>query len=64
MAVVVDSMLGEGGFARIYRARDAGSGAVYALKHIRIPPGSDMLEDIQHEVRPYSRTYNKPNEGM
>lgn len=32
-SVKVDKLLGEGGFATIYRCTDVETGAVYALKH-------------------------------
>lgn len=61
LTVVVDSQLGEGGFARIYHCRDVASQQVYALKHIRIPPGSDMVASFQHEARIMARLKGHPN---
>lgn len=48
--VKVEAHLGDGGFAVIYRARDASSSALYALKHVRMAGEPEALADCRMEV--------------
>ena len=48
--VKVEAVLGDGGFAVIYRARDIASPAVYALKHVRMGGEPEALADCKTEV--------------
>jgi len=48
--MLVEALVGEGGFGQTYRARDAASGALFALKHMRIAAASDALREIRHEA--------------
>ena len=48
--VRVESHLGDGGFAAIYRARDISSTASFALKHMRLSGDSEALADCKTEV--------------
>lgn len=49
-SVRVETLLGEGGFAQIYKVKDTLSGSVYALKHMRLAGEGEALTDCHAEV--------------
>ena len=49
-SVRVEAHLGDGGFAAIYRARDAATSAAFALKHMRMGGDPEALRDCYTEV--------------
>ena len=49
-SVRVEAHLGDGGFAAIYRARDAATSAAFALKHMRMGGDAEALRDCYTEV--------------
>ena len=49
-SVRVEALLGEGGFAQIYKVKDSVSGAVFALKHMRLAGEGEALTDCHAEV--------------
>lgn len=49
-SVRIESLLGEGGFAQIYKARDSVSNAAYALKHMRLMGEGEALADCHAEI--------------
>jgi len=57
----VEAHLGDGGFATIYRVRDTSSGAVYALKHMRLAGEADARTDCETEVETMKRLRGHPN---
>ena len=54
-----EAILGEGGFATIYKVRDT-SGAVYALKHMHLMGDRDAIADCQTEVDTLKRLREVP----
>ena len=54
-----EAVLGEGGFATIYKVRDT-SGAVYALKHMHLMGDRDAIADCQTEVDTLKRLREVP----
>ena len=48
--VRIESLLGEGGFASIYKARDNNTNKAYALKHMRLAGEEEALQDCHTEV--------------
>ncbi|KAK9816438.1 hypothetical protein WJX72_000236 [[Myrmecia] bisecta] len=48
--VRVEALLGEGGFASIYRVRDNSTSAAYALKHMRLNGDREAIADCYTEV--------------
>lgn len=48
--VRVETLLGEGGFASIYRVRDGNTNKAYALKHMRLAGEQEALTDCHTEV--------------
>ena len=48
--VRIEALLGEGGFASIYKARDGNTNRVYALKHMRLAGEEEALTDCHTEV--------------
>lgn len=59
--VRLESIIGEGGYACIYKARDINTGDVFALKHLRISPDAESAELVQREARTMSRLRGHPN---
>lgn len=61
----VEAHLGEGGFASIYRVRDASTSEVFALKHIRLADGSgargQTRREVCHEAKNMKRVRGHPN---
>lgn len=55
-----ETMIGEGGFATIYKVRDSTSGAVYALKHMHLMGDKDAIADCQTEVETLKRLREVP----
>lgn len=56
-----EAVLGEGGFATIYKARDINSGTVYALKHMHLMGDKDAVADCQTEVETLQRLQDVPS---
>ena len=56
-----EAVLGEGGFATIYKARDMNSGTVYALKHMHLMGDRDAIADCQTEVETLQRLQDIPS---
>jgi serine/threonine protein kinase len=57
----VESLLGEGGFASIYRVRDVATGAPFALKHLRLQADADAIKEVQHEAKVMAKLRGHPN---
>ena len=55
-----EAMIGEGGFATIYKVRDSTSGAVYALKHMHLMGDKDAIADCQTEIETLKRLREVP----
>ena len=55
-----EAVLGEGGFATIYRVKDSTSGAAYALKHMHLMGDTDAIADCQTEVDTLKRLREVP----
>lgn len=55
-----ENMVGEGGFATIYKVRDSTSGTVYALKHMHLMGDKDAIADCQTEVETLKRLRDVP----
>ncbi|KAK9806620.1 hypothetical protein WJX73_000737 [Symbiochloris irregularis] len=59
--VRVESLLGEGGFASIYKARDTTTNKAYALKHMRLAGEREALSDCHTEVDAMKLLAGQPN---
>lgn len=59
--VKLESLIGEGGFACIYKAREVNTREVFALKHIRISPDGDSVQVVQREARTMSKLRGHPH---
>lgn len=59
--VRIEALLGEGGFASIYKARDGNSNKVYALKHMRLAGEEEALSDCHTEVEAMKLLAGQPN---
>lgn len=55
-----EAVLGEGGFATIYKARDSNSGTVYALKHMHLMGDRDAIADCKTEIDTLQRLQEIP----
>ena len=56
-----EAVLGQGGFATIYKVRDTTSNAVYALKHMHLMGDRDAIADCQTEVDTLKRLREVPS---
>lgn len=54
-SVRVESLVGEGGFATIYKAVDLKTGQTFALKHMRLAAEPDAIREVQHEAKTMAR---------
>ncbi len=59
--VRVESMLGQGGYADIYRVRDASSGQTFALKHLRLQGDQEHITEVQREAKTMAKLRGHPN---
>lgn len=59
--VRVEALLGEGGFASIYRARDGNTNKAYAMKHMRLAGEEEALTDCHTEVDAMKLLAGQPN---
>lgn len=59
--VRVEAVLGQGGFASIYRVRDSASSAAYALKHMRLMRDPEAIADCQTEIETLKRLRSQPH---
>ena len=55
-----EAVLGEGGFATIYKARDSNSGTLYALKHMHLMGDKDAIADCKTEIDTLQRLQDSP----
>ncbi|KAG2450491.1 hypothetical protein HYH02_004992 [Chlamydomonas schloesseri] len=58
-SVRVEAVVGEGGFATIYRCTDIKTGLAYALKHMRLAP--DTVDEVKAEAKVMARLKGHPN---
>eukprot|EP00198_Chlamydomonas_reinhardtii_P011722 XP_001701059.1 serine/threonine protein kinase 7 [Chlamydomonas reinhardtii] len=58
-SVRVEAIVGEGGFATIYRCIDGKTGLAYALKHMRLAP--DTVDEVKAEAKVMARLKGHPN---
>ncbi|KAG2440961.1 hypothetical protein HXX76_003814 [Chlamydomonas incerta] len=58
-SVRVEAVVGEGGFATIYRCTDVKTGLAYALKHMRLAP--DTVDEVKAEAKVMARLKGHPN---
>ncbi len=54
-SVRVETLVGEGGFATIYKAVDLKTGQTFALKHMRLAAEPDAIREVQHEAKTMAR---------
>lgn len=59
--VRVESVLGEGGFATIYRAKDINTGTLFALKHTRLGADAEAAKEVQQEAKIMAKVKGHPN---
>lgn len=60
--VLVEKLIGEGGFASIYKAHDVNNpGTIYALKHMRLHADSDAIKEVQQEAKTMAKLKGHPN---
>ena len=59
--VRVETLLGEGGFACIYKVRDVNTGQLFALKHLRLQADADALVEVQKEAKTMANLRGHPN---
>ena len=59
--VRVEELVGEGGFACIYKVRDAENGKPYALKHLRLAADPEHIQEVQREAKTQVRLRGHPN---
>lgn len=57
----VDALLGQGGYADIYRVRDAVTGQQFALKHLRLQGDLEHIEEVQREAKIMAKLRGHPN---
>lgn len=57
----VEAHLGEGGFASIYRVRDAATAKLFALKHVRIQDGGQSRKEVCYEAKIMKKVRGHPN---
>ncbi|KXZ56289.1 hypothetical protein GPECTOR_1g254 [Gonium pectorale] len=60
-SVRVDAVVGEGGFATIYRCVDMKCGVTFALKHMRLAAEPDAIKEVQQEAKTMARLKGHPN---
>ncbi|GLI65494.1 hypothetical protein VaNZ11_009030 [Volvox africanus] len=60
-SVKVEALIGEGGFATIYRCVDMKSGHTFALKHMRLGADADAIKEVQREAKTMARLKGHPN---
>jgi AP2-associated kinase len=56
-SVRVESLLGEGGLAKVYRVVDGSDNNVYALKHMRFG-NPEMAKDMADEARTLAKVHH------
>jgi len=59
--VRVESLVGEGGLATVYRAVSVANGQPFALKHLRLMADSDAIKDVQMESKHMAKFKGHPN---
>ena len=59
--VRVEALLGQGGFAEIYRVREVNTGQLYALKHLRLSAEQELIRDVQREAKTMAKLRGHPN---
>ncbi|GLC50517.1 hypothetical protein PLESTB_000388400 [Pleodorina starrii] len=60
-SVKVEALIGEGGFATIYRCVDIKSGHTFALKHLRLGADGEAIKEVQQEAKTMARLKGHPN---
>ena len=60
-SVRVESHVGEGGFASIYRVRETTTGQQFALKHMRLAGDPECIRDMTVEVQTMMTLRGKPH---
>lgn len=59
--VKMEAVLGEGGYATIYKARCTKEGALYAVKHLRLTADPDAIKEVQNEAKTMTKLQGHPN---
>ena len=59
--VKVDGVIGDGGFATIYRVKDVTTSSILALKHVRLHGEAEAILDCQTEVNTMKQLRGHPN---
>lgn len=57
----MESVLGEGGYATIYKARCMESGNLYAVKHLRLTADAEAIKEVQNEAKTMTKLQGHPN---
>ena len=60
-SVRVESHIGEGGFASIYKVRETTSGQAFALKHMRLAGDQECIRDMTVEVETMMKLRGLPH---
>ncbi|EFJ43797.1 hypothetical protein VOLCADRAFT_95933 [Volvox carteri f. nagariensis] len=60
-SVKVEAVIGEGGFATIYKCVNMKSGHIFALKHMRLGADADAIKEVQQEAKTMARLKGHPN---
>ncbi|KAG2493277.1 hypothetical protein HYH03_008414 [Edaphochlamys debaryana] len=60
-SVRVEAIVGEGGFATIYRCTDVRTGQTFALKHMRLAAEPEAIREVQMEAKTMAKLKGHPN---